>query len=450
MKRIIYLWLMPALLVSSAGCKKYLDVVPKGRIIPNTTEDFRQLLDNNNDLNYSGHLAELASDNLFLTDAEYLSLSTNYARNSFIWAKEVFAADDQIKEWNNSYQRTYVANLVLEGLNGTSTGTPTERNTVKGEALFMRAHAMYNVTQVFCAPWDSATAATTLGAAIRLSSDVFVRSQRGTLQESYDQIIKDLKEAADLMPNATEFKTRPVKPAAYALLSRLFLSAGNYELALDYALKALAINNKLLDYKTVNPMAYPVFPKFNVEMLYYDAGSYDVPYFFVPSFNPVLYNMYSDNDYRKKLYFTATTSNGVLNVERNASYVDYGYFTGLANDELYLTVAECYARRNELVPALQYLNDLLVKRIDNTFIHFDSADPETVLRKILDERRKELAGRNLRWTDLKRLNKDPRFAVTLTRVIAGTTYTLPPNDPRYAYPIPQSVINQTGMKQNPR
>ena len=59
--------------------------------------------------------------------------------------------------------------------------------------------------------------------------------------------------------------------------------------------------------------------------------------------------------------------------------------------------------------------------------------------------------RGLRWTDLRRLNRDPRYAVTLTRSINGTTYMLPPNDARYVYPIPDAVIAANpGMEQNVR
>jgi len=58
--------------------------------------------------------------------------------------------------------------------------------------------------------------------------------------------------------------------------------------------------------------------------------------------------------------------------------------------------------------------------------------------------------RGQRWTDLKRLNKDSRFAVTLSRTVQGTTYTLPPNDPRYALLIPSEVILNSSMPQNAR
>ena len=77
-------------------------------------------------------------------------------------------------------------------------------------------------------------------------------------------------------------------------------------------------------------------------------------------------------------------------------------------------------------------------------------DADELLRIILQERRKELLFRSLRWTDLRRLNKDSRFAVTLTRKLNNDTYTLPPNDARYVLPIPQQEIEESGIQQNPR
>jgi hypothetical protein len=52
--------------------------------------------------------------------------------------------------------------------------------------------------------------------------------------------------------------------------------------------------------------------------------------------------------------------------------------------------------------------------------------------------------------DLRRLNKDSRFAKTVLRKLYGITYLLPPNDNRYTFYIPQSVIDISGIQQNQR
>src|SRR5690606_36483702 len=101
------------------------------------------------------------------------------------------------------------------------------------------------------------------------------------------------------------------------------------------------------------------------------------------------------------------------------------------------------------------LNRLLETRWQvGTYVPFHADNQEDALRSILGERRKELIFRGVRWSDLRRLNRDERFSTTLIRVIddgtSSTTYTLPPNDLGYTHLIPQEVILRTGMQQNPR
>jgi len=64
------------------------------------------------------------------------------------------------------------------------------------------------------------------------------------------------------------------------------------------------------------------------------------------------------------------------------------------------------------------------------------------------ERRKELIFRGLRWSDLRRLNMDTRFAVTLKRKVNNKEFLLLPKDARYTLQIPISVIKSSGIQQN--
>jgi hypothetical protein len=122
----------------------------------------------------------------------------------------------------------------------------------------------------------------------------------------------------------------------------------------------------------------------------------------------------------------------------------------LATDEIYIIRAECYARAGNTTAAMADLNYLLQNRWSGSFVPFTAATPDIALSIILKERRKELLFRALRWTDLRRLNKDPRFAVTLTRIVNNQTYTLPPNDLRYTFLIPDVILSRANMPQNPR
>jgi hypothetical protein len=112
--------------------------------------------------------------------------------------------------------------------------------------------------------------------------------------------------------------------------------------------------------------------------------------------------------------------------------------------------AEAYARQNKTDLALADLNLLLSKRFKSgQFTPITNTDAKQALKLILMERRKELMFRTLRWSDLKRLNKEPDYAGNLTRKINGVVYELKPNGIRYTLQIDGDVIQISGMQQNP-
>lgn len=119
---------------------------------------------------------------------------------------------------------------------------------------------------------------------------------------------------------------------------------------------------------------------------------------------------------------------------------------------MYLTRSECYARRNrpgDKDLALADLNTLLEKRWQSAhFIPVQANSTDQALDSILLERRKELVMRNLRWIDIKRLNKEGR-GIILTRN-PGQLYILQPNANHYALPLPGDIVDLTGMPQNPQ
>jgi hypothetical protein len=158
---------------------------------------------------------------------------------------------------------------------------------------------------------------------------------------------------------------------------------------------------------------------------------------------------YDQNDLRLTYFFRPASSGTGLYFR--GSYDSNNDYSGIATDEIYLIRAECSARAGNLQPALSDLNALLKNRyVTGQFVPLTLTNEDALLRRILLEREKELFFRGLRWTDLRRLNKEAEFMKTVTHVINGVTYTLPPNDKRYALPIPDQEIQLTGIPQNIR
>lgn len=457
MKRLMQILVLGALFNFFSCGKEFLDIRrDKAQVVPSTIKDFQGLLDNNSVMNSisSYELSIIGSDEYQLSDGNWNLLTLPYQKNGYVWAEEVYERQP-IRDWDEGYRRILIANMALEGIENISP-TETEQedwNNVKGSALFLRALNHYQLAQLFGKPYNINTAKNDLGIPLRLESDITLKVGRGNLQAVYNQVIKDLEKAIDLLPNKPLVKYRPSKAATYALLARVYLQIGDYKNSGLYADKTLQITNELIDYNTINLKASYSFPSdvaMNPEILFFSNIS-NIAITGTARFDadPELLVSYEENDLRKQTYFFEHTSGRVLFKGSYRGAV--AFFTGIAVDEVLLIRAECYARENKVQLALDDLNSLLVKRYNTgSFVPKFVLNNEEALRLILKERRKELVLRGLRWEDLRRLNQDSRFEQTLTRELKGEVYELKPNSNRYVWPIPDSEIDLSGLEQNMR
>ncbi|MDE0561971.1 RagB/SusD family nutrient uptake outer membrane protein, partial [Algoriphagus sp. NF] len=157
---------------------------------------------------------------------------------------------------------------------------------------------------------------------------------------------------------------------------------------------------------------------------------------------------YEEHDLRLRAYFTEA-SNGEFNYTGKLSGATQN-FGGISVGELYLNAAEGNLRSGQTAPALELLNEFLALRYDAAnWVPLNFTDSSELLDRILEERRKELIGRGIRWVDLRRLNQEEN-PITLIRKVKGQQYELLPNSLRYTFPIPQEEITRSGIAQNPR
>ncbi|WP_316818801.1 RagB/SusD family nutrient uptake outer membrane protein [Pedobacter nyackensis] len=451
--KLRYLYIVSLLLTFQSCSKDWLEAKPdKSLIVAGSIKDYQALLDNSvlfNTFQAVG-LGEIAAGDFYITPSAWDALFNVQERSAYIWEETAnFYKGERSLDWENGYKRILNANIILEGIEKVKPAgnEQQEWNNVKGSALFFRAFDFYNLAQEYCMVYRPGTGIKDLGLPLRLESDVNVNMKRSNLQRTYDQIIADLKIAAGLLGTRPLYKTRPSKEAVYALMSRTFLSMENYDEAEVYANLALQIQSDLMDYAKINNVGtYPI-SRFNSEVIFHSTFSYGI---FITSRQTVVSALYADYaplDCRKSLFFT-TNANGMT--FRGNYTGDRNLFAGLATDELYLIRAECNARKDKTSLALADLNLLRRNRWKGNYQDLESIDPEVVLGYVLKERRKELLFRGLRWSDLRRLNRDNRFAVTLNRTLNANTYTLQPNDGRYVFPIDEEELRLSEIEQNPR
>jgi len=448
------------------SCKKYLDEKPDIKLaIPTTLSDFQILLDQPKitDGATSG-VSDLGTDDYYLAYPIYQS-KILVVRNCYIWEKDIWGGQSSA-DWGNMYGNIYIANVVLEGLKDFEVVSGTDqaiKDKIYAHALFVRAMMHYSLEETFGQPYKSSTASSELGVPLKMTANLASVAVRSSVADVFAQIIQDLQEAKNILPNTTPARNRPSKAAAFGMLARVYLTMQNYEKAGLYADSSLQISNTLRDFdqpplSTVTATSSNPFSSFSspndfIEVLYpCNQFNYNLIRTNTTNIDSLLLNSYHADDRRKFLFFLKNNSTNTYSFRGNYSGTSLKQFSGPGVDEMYLTRAECYARAGNKDAALIDLNALIVKRWKNTvpYVLIVATDAEDALRKVLNERRKELIFRGIRWTDLRRLNQDTRFAVTLIRVLNGQTYTLPPNSPKYTYPIPDDEIRLSGIPQNPR
>jgi tetratricopeptide (TPR) repeat protein len=432
------------------GCKKYLDVKPdKKLVVPESLSDLQAILDYYPDMLSDPGSDEVSADNYYLAQATYDALFTPGERRIYTWEKDKIF-DEYSNGWSVAYKKIFDINTVLDNLEkiNITQSNVADYNHIKGQALFLRAKAFFQVAVIWSLAYDAATAGSDLGIPLRLHADFTETSVRSRVQETYDRIISDLTNSIPWLPPKGIHVTRASKSAAYAYLAKVYLSMRMYEKAGAYADSCLQISNTLIDYNTLSATpSYPI-PQFNAETILYSETGDILLTDSRAKADSVLYASYAPNDLRKLLFFR---NNGDGTFAFKGNYTGSStQFGGMATDEVLLMRAECAARAGNKDAALSDLNTLLVKRWKTgTFVPVTAADAADALAKVLAEKRKELLFRSSRWMDIKRLNKEGA-GIILRRYINNQVYTLPPNDPRYALPLPEDVINLSGMPQNPR
>jgi len=442
--------------MSLTGCEKFLEEKSDHSLsIPTTIDDFQAMLNSYGNLNVDFIAAgEVSSDDYYLDDDKFSSLYYESDKRLYTWqpdyvTRPLSSAGD---EWYNCYKPIYICNSVLQGLDNNNL-SGAQADNLRGQALVFRAIRYLDGVQIWAPAYSKSTADKELGMVLRLDPDINIALGRSSLQETYDLIIRDLTAAITYLPIDQSSATLPTKATAYSLLSRTYLFMGEYDKALQNAEAALENTTaELIDFNSLDPSSdFPIPTVNNVskEMMLWSVLFYiDHLDQSMAKIDSTLYKMYDDEDLRKSVFFGANDDGSHF---FKGSFLGTSGFTNSPTpSELLLTIAECNARSGNLPKAETALNQLLIKRWKSEeFIPRTFTNKEIALQTILSERRKELIMRGLRWSDIKRLNRDGAN-IELKRTVNGQLFRLPANDLRYAIAIPENVIEIGRFKQNPR
>jgi len=433
------------LVLSISACRSYVDVEPIGNereLI--YTSDYRALANNYSNLENGWSYPLLSSDDVEFSESFQAKVSDIWSR-IYTWNNYFFDEGNQDSDWSNLYRTIYYSNAITDGVMGSKSGTETEKEEIMAEAKVHRAFAYLTLVNMYAPHYNPETASLDKAVPLKLTSDLYVKLNRVSVDAIYTQIISDLKDALPELPQLPEFNVLPSQAAVYALLARTYLYMGNYTEALTYAKDALELQNLLNDLNqfSSNPFGYPAKLD-NPEIIFSKLA---MNYYKGAPLSSDLLGLLKENDLRYDVYTTPGSSFYPTHEGRSFAIGYYSYTNGInvgpSVPEMMLIKAECQARLNDSIGAILTLNKLRSKRFDNSSDYeIVLGENESALDYVLRERRIELLGRGFRWFDLKRLNMESGREVTITRTFNSKIYTLLPNSELYVYPIFKDYIKK--------
>ncbi|MCD0487659.1 RagB/SusD family nutrient uptake outer membrane protein [Pedobacter sp. MC2016-14] len=447
-----------AVILFCGSCKKYLDLVPAGSKIVESAQDYYNLVSYPN-------RAYVITNFQYLVDDQWMKESDVIGKTNLNTVN--FTFDETQNRVNlisssNFYSRSYVYinrwNTIIS-LVDDSHGDENIKVLAKAEAKALRAFDYFLLINVYAKAYNPATAATDGGICLMEKYDLEAQPVKSTVKDAYDLIQKDLDEAIPFLQQTPKDVYHPSLAFAWALKAKVHLFKKEFAQAKDAALKSLTYNDQIFDLVAYSrqggPTSVLVPAANNPEVLSYQymTGYNEMSFGYNYVISPELKTLFGTNDARYNLFFNSVNASfldiGAGTAYWSVAYTRFFYSTvGLKTTEVYLMLAETYAREGNRADAIAIINKLRAKRIVSGTV--DYAVPATVKETmdiVISERRKELLFGFNRFFDLKRLNTEPDYAKTIVRVfpivnttVPKQTYTLKPDSRLYVIPFPKDVL----------
>lgn len=339
--------------------------------------------------------------------------------------------------WNGYYSLIYRANYILQAIENIDEGIVPKKQEYIGEAKFMRAIGHFDLVRAF----GDIPLITKV-----MLDDEAIQTGRTSVNAVYEQIISDLKDAGEVLPEKYTGSDvgRVTKGAAKAILGRVYLTHHLFS-------EAEAV------LKEVTTMGYELLPNFNDLWNYsldehHSEYIFDIEYesdiqlgsSFTNDFLPqqaeiaqlygipgaagnsntpsdALFEIFEDNDSRKDVTVARgwTDADGVyheINSAQGVKTYTKKYLTAIPrfNDspcnwkviryaDVLLMLAEALNENNKTAEALMYVNKVRIRA--NVSPYPNNISKDALREEIYDERRRELSFEGHRWWDLARTGR---------------------------------------------
>ncbi|MBC6426839.1 MAG: RagB/SusD family nutrient uptake outer membrane protein [Ekhidna sp.] len=403
-------------------------------------------------VNFSGSFPDLQAMNNYQQNANNTNVVTN--------------------AWRENYEVILGANAIIANADAISDASDDEKNQLKGEARFLRAISYFQLCNMYAQPFGISNGS---NLAVPLYLEPFtgevVLLERSTLTAVHAQIIDDLNEAIDLLPNEIK-QGRASSLAATALLARVRLYRGEWQEAAELANTVINSGEHTLAqdytfYNTVSPELIFTIENTTVDS---DAGneqqgnSYDLYY------EGVNDGGRGDAEFSADLEAAFLQETGdqrlaLREMGTNFTGADRFYSTKFndgansTSDAPLIRIAEMYLIRAEALAELNGINQTSIDLMNPIRTRAglaewtigSSSSKDDFITAILTERRKELAFEGHRRLDLLRRALPLRTSASVpVGVERSSPVGLTAGDNLVIYPIPQREIDlNANLQQNP-
>ena len=451
-KRYIYILSLLMLL----GCQNFLNVKPQGKIIPKTEEEYAAVLNYRLNNLESGTYDQILNNGELI--AKYEAFADDLNANIAIGNLPIYAGTEFNKNYG-IYKDLYAiikdCNIIIDAMKGYSS---EHAKQLSAAATGIKGACYYNLMRNYCKAYDPATADKDLGLVIMDKFDLDNTPERSDLMVTADFVISTLKSAISY--GITDDKYLFTTDVCKAFLARALFWAEDWDDALDVC-QELAEKYPLAsreEYASVINSEYGKGKGIIIRSRINNNNSSSasirgqaVSDMRTRPVNYELIRLYDTKDIRLTTFFTSNRKN------------QKEPFGRIRASEIHLMMAECHAQMGESQLALDILNGLRAKRIEDytaytletlpevdtrAMIKVDAkGEPLTPLTQaILNERRMEMCMEGDRWFELKR-NGGPEFTILTDAIGIWQKYTM--KTYMYTFPINKDDVDlKDYLKQN--
>jgi len=469
-----------------ASCGKYLDHNPDMRAELNTEDKIGRLITSSYVYRNYLAMAETYSDNV---EDKGVGNLDEPLRSFYYWED---VTDDDTNTptdyWNACYRAIAAANQALEAIEEEE----FDKSILpfKGEALVSRAYAHFMLSIFFAKTYkiNGDNSSPGIPYVEEPETVVFKDYDRGTVEEVYNKIRRDLEEGIPLLAggkwDVPKYHFTPASANAFA--ARFYLFTGEWDKAIksanavfpggDYTGNLRPFNSKFKEipfaemnvifskadqpYNLLLAETYSTYQRFTSSRYAMGVDIYQNVYNGKTAAGEAFYNYGSSygsphyTTYQWREYFHYTNP---------AAAIGYPYlmFPLLTTDETLLNRAEAYIQVGDYGKALDDLNLFAANRVNNynpsnhqvtiakSMAHFDVADDkQALIETVLEFKRISFLQEGIRWFDILRHELEVKHNV-LDEAGKETFITLSKDDPRRIFQIPQEA-SLSNVEPNPR